>query len=34
MKKYKTSNTKTINVKDQLQRAIKNLCFLMDHFLY
>ena len=34
MKKYKTSNAKTINVKDQLQRAIKNLYFLMDHFLY
>ena len=34
MKKDKKSHTKTIHLKYQLQRGMKNLNHLMDHNLY
>ena len=34
MEKYNKGQTKTINVKYQLQRGMKNLNYLMDHILY
>ena len=34
MEKYKKSHTKTINLKYQLRRGIKNLSYLTDNILY
>ena len=34
IEKYKTSHTKTINLKYQLQDGMKSLNYLVDHILY